>query len=78
MGKTLSLPDDLYDRLENAAHQKGLKNIEQLLESWQIAEDDLLKRRETVDKIDALRNRLFQRYGQMPDSTDLIREDRTR
>jgi len=78
MGKTLSLPDDLYDRLENAAHQKGLKNIEQLLESWQIAEDNLLKRRETVEKIDALRNKLFQKYGQMADSTDLIREDRAR
>lgn len=78
MSKTLSLPDDLYERLENAAHQKGFKNIEQLLESWQLAEIDLLKRRETVDKIDALRNRLFQRYGQMPDSVDLIREDRAR
>lgn len=78
MGKTLNLPDDLYNRLENAARQKGLKNIEQLLESLQIAEDNLLKRRETVSKIDNLRNRLFQRYGQMPDSVDLIHEDRVR
>ena len=78
MGKTLSLPDDLYDRLENVARQKGLKSIEQLLESLQIAEDNLLERRETVDKVDALRNRLFQRYGQMPDSVDLMREDRAR
>ncbi len=78
MGKTLSLPDDLYDRLENAARQKGLKNIQQLLESLQVTEDNLLQRQETVSKIDNLRNRLFQRYGQMPDSVDLIHEDRAR
>jgi hypothetical protein len=78
MGKTLNLPDDLYSRLEKAARQKGLKNIEQLLESLQIAEDTPLQRRESVNKIDSLRDRLFQRYGQMPDSVDLLREDRAR
>ena len=78
MSKILSISDDLYERLEHAARQKGLKSIEQLLESWQTAEDNLGKRRETVDRIGALRSRLFQRYGEMPDSVDLIREDRDR
>jgi hypothetical protein len=78
MSKTLHISDDLYERLEHVARQKGLSNIEQLLESWQLAEDRLHKRREAVDKIDALRNRLFYTYGQMPDSADLIREDRGR
>lgn len=32
MGKTLSISDGLYARLEFAAHQKGLSNIVQLLE----------------------------------------------
>ena len=54
------------------------KSTTMRLEPCQIVEDNVLKRRETVDKIDALRNRLFQRYGQMPDSVDLIREDRAR
>ena len=78
MSKTLSISDDLYERLESATRQKGLKNIEQLLESWQFAKDDLQIRRESVDKVDALRNRLFHKYGEMSDSVDLIREDRER
>ena len=78
MGKTLNISDSLYKRLELVARQKGLHTIEQLLESWQIAEDNLHKRQETVAKIDALRNRLFHKYGQMSDSIDFIREDRAR
>ena len=78
MSKTLSISDDLFERLEYVARQRGLNNIEQLLESWQIAEDTPHKRQETVDKIDTLRNRLFHTYGQMPDSVDLVREDRAR
>ncbi len=78
MSKTLVISDDLYERLEYVAHQKGLKSIEKLLESWQAAENDLSKRREIVDRIDVLRSRLFRTYGQMPDSVDLIREDRAR
>jgi hypothetical protein len=74
----LRISDGLYERLEHIARQKGLNNIEQLLESWQLAEDKLHKRRETVDKIDALRDQLFHTYGQMLDSVELIREDRGR
>ena len=78
MSKTLNISDDLYKRLEHAAHQRGLKSIEQLLDTWQFSEDDLSKRRKTIEKIDALRSRLFRTYGEMPDSVDLIREDRDR
>ena len=78
MSKSLVISDDLYESLDNAAHQKGLESVEQLLETWQTAENDLRRRRKTVEKIDSLRSRLFQVYGKMPDSVDLIREDRTR
>lgn len=78
MSKTLSISDDLYERLECAVRQKGFNSIEQLLESWQTVEDNLHKRGAAVDKIAALRNRLFHKYGQMPDSVDLIRQDRAR
>ena len=78
MSKSLVISDDLYERLENSAHQKGLESVEQLLETWQTAENDLRRRRKTVEKIDSLRSRLFQVYGKMPDSVDLIREDRGR
>jgi hypothetical protein len=36
------------------------------------------ERHETVAQIRALRQRLWSRYGEMPDSADLIREDRDR
>lgn len=78
MGKTLNISDDLYDRLDQAARQQGMKNIEQLLETWQSSEGDLHKRKKVVERIDTLRARFFSTYGQMPDSIDLIREDRGR
>lgn len=78
MGKTLNISDDLYDRLDQAARQRGMKNVEQLLETWQASEGDLHKRQKVVERIDTLRARFFSTYGQMPDSVDLIREDRGR
>jgi hypothetical protein len=78
MGKTLNISDDLYDRLDQAARQRGLKNVEQLLETWQSYQGDLHKRQKVVERIDALRERFFSTYGQMPDSVDLICEDRGR
>lgn len=78
MGKTLNISDDLYDRLDQAARQRGMKNIEQLLETLQSSEDDLHRRQRVVERIATLRARFFSTYGQMPDSVDLIREDRSR
>ena len=42
------------------------------------AEDDPALRVQAVANIDALRARLYSKYGQLPDSVDLIREDRDR
>ncbi len=78
MTRILSISDDLYNRLEAATQQRGLDSIERLLEEWPLENDDLHQRQETVRQIDALRERLFATYGEMPDSTDLIREDRAR
>jgi ribbon-helix-helix CopG family protein len=78
MSRTLTLPDELYERLESLARSRGLGSIEELLEQWQSDADELEQRRETVRRIDALREELFARYGEMPDSTPLIREDRDR
>lgn len=38
----------------------------------------LSQRREAVGRIDALREQLFAKYGEMPDSVELLREDRAR
>jgi hypothetical protein len=78
MSHELVIPDSLYSRLEEAARLRGLNNVEQLLEAWQAEEAELRQRRAVVREIDKLRERLFATYGEMPDSTDLIREDRSR
>jgi hypothetical protein len=78
MSRTLTISDALYDRLEASAHMHGMTSIEQLLEAWQAREDELLRRQDVVRQIDALRERLFATYGELPDSTAFIREDRER
>jgi lipase chaperone LimK len=42
------------------------------------ADNSLSQRKEAVRKIDALREQLFAKYGEMPDSVELLREDRAR
>jgi len=78
MRKSLMISDALYQRLEMTAQIRGLQTIEQLLEQWQANEDQVRQRAVTVNRIDAIRDRLMATYGEMPDSTDLIREDRER
>jgi hypothetical protein len=77
MSRTLTVSDDVYERLEMTARRRGLESVEQLLEEWQL-DDDIQTRQANVDRIDALRKRLFTKYGQMADSTALLREDRAR
>jgi hypothetical protein len=92
MSRTLTIPDALYQRLEAAARSRGLESVERLIEQWDLPtpagpppaaparpdEAELRRRDEVVRRIDELRERLFLKYGTMPDSTDLIREDRER
>ncbi len=77
------IPNDLYARLDTVARRRGV-SIEELLRSWQLDDErdsadvgaeDLLRRRAAFDRIAALGEELFARYGEMPDSTELIRED---
>lgn len=77
MSRTLTISDELYARLEREAQIRGL-SIERLLEEWQSSDASLHQRKDVVRGIDALREHLFSKYGEMPDSTDLLREDRAR
>jgi hypothetical protein len=77
MSRTVVVSDDVYERLEATARRRGLQSVEQLLEAWQ-PDDDIQRRQATVDRIDALRERLFAKYGEMADSAVLLREDRNR
>lgn len=78
MSRTLTISDELYARLQAEARSHGLKTVEELLDRIQIPEAELSRREDVVREIDHLRERLFARYGQMPDSVDLLREDRAR
>ncbi len=78
MSRTLTISDKLYQRLEAEAVARGFENVEQLLEEHASNGSNLPQRRAVVDNIDRLRNRLFTKYGEMPDSTNLIHEDRSR
>ena len=78
MSHTITISDSLYARLEAAARQRGLNSIEQLLEVLPITEDEIRLRQEVVAQIDRLREQLLATYGPMPDSVELIRDDRAR
>lgn len=77
MSRTLTIPDELYARLEATAANRGV-SIQQMLEEWQAYEQEIHRRQEFVREVDALRENLFTTYGEMEDSVDLIRSDRAR
>ncbi|HWQ12620.1 MAG TPA: hypothetical protein VNL77_07470 [Roseiflexaceae bacterium] len=78
MSQTLTISDTLYTQLEQAAHERGFTSIEQLLEAWYAFDAELHRRQQIVQQIDHLRDRLYTRYGEMPDSVELLRQDRDR
>jgi predicted CopG family antitoxin len=78
MSRTITISDELYARLEAEARARGLNNIEHLLEEREQSESDLNERHRVVKRIDDLRERLFIKYGEMPDSVELLRADRNR
>jgi hypothetical protein len=56
----------------------ALPAIEQLLETWQAFDAERQRRQYIVQRIDQIRERMFTTYGEMPDSVELLREDRAR
>ncbi len=78
MSRTITISDELYARLEAEAQARGLSNIERLLEERGQSDSDLNERQRVVKRIDDLRERLFIKYGEMPDSVELLRADRNR
>ena len=77
MSHTLTISDDVYDRLTSTARRRGLSSVEELLETWQ-SHDDLQTRQTAVARIDALREHIFNTHGEQGDSTALLRDDRAR
>lgn len=78
MSHTLTIPDELYVRPDQTAKQCGLSDVPALLEQWQASAEQLQERRQAVQRMESLRARLEATYGEMLDSTELIRIDRER
>jgi len=74
---SVEIPDALYTSLEEEARRRDLSSVEALIAAWQ-SENDLHARHAAAAHIDALRERLAATYGEMPDSVELLREDRLR
>lgn len=74
--KTITISDALYERLSQTARSQGLSAIDQLLEQWEAEMQAREQRRLVVEQITSLRESLQVKYGMMPDSVELIREDR--
>ena len=77
MSRTLTVSDQVYSRLTEIAAERGLTSVEQLLATFTSTEANL-HRSAAVRRVDELRTELTAPYGQMPDSVDLVREDRAR
>jgi predicted CopG family antitoxin len=78
MSRTITISDELYERLQAEARTRGMNSIEQLLEQLQTPASEQSDRHQVVGEINDLRQRLLAKYGQLPDSTPLLREDRAR
>ncbi len=76
MSVTLTVSEEAYKKLENVARSRGFDDVGKFLDEWEELES--ANRREVVDDIRLFRERMKEKYGVMPDSTDLIREDRMR
>lgn len=77
MNQMLTISENLYNRLATEAQLRNL-SIEQLLDEWERRESELKRREETVREINELREQIFAKHGEMPDSVELLREDRSR
>jgi hypothetical protein len=75
--QTLTISVELYERLVAEAHLRGI-TIEQLLEEWERKDSEIRRRQEAGQRADEIFERMAAKYGMMPDSAELIREDRKR
>lgn len=78
----VEISEQLYQQLTKTAEKDGFATLEEflgeLLKQWQARESELERRRNVVSQVDALYTRLRAKYGVMPDSVELVRQDRSR
>lgn len=75
--QTLTISADLYDCLMAEAQLRGI-SVEELLDEWERKDSEIRRRQEVGREIDEIFERMAAKYAVMPDSAELIREDRER
>ncbi len=76
MSVTITVSEETYQKLKNVAESRGFEKVEDFLGEWEKLER--ANRRKVVNDIVAFRQKMKKKYGVMPDSAELIREDRMR
>jgi hypothetical protein len=77
MNRTVAISEAVFDRLVHIARDEGLPNIEALLERW-ASSFGPSPQEMAIQQIRKDRSEILAKYGEQPDSTTLIREDRDR
>jgi hypothetical protein len=81
MSVTLTISEETYENLKSLAQLRGFKSIEQFLENDKMLVErrmELERRQKLGAEMKKLREKIFREHGVMPNSVDLIREDRER
>jgi len=76
MSVTITISDEAFQKLQNIAQSKGFEDVEKFLDGWE--ELETANRREVVNGILEFHEKMKEKYGVMPDSTEILREDRMR
>ncbi len=87
MSVTINIPEKTYKSLERQTYKREMESVEQFLEKLTEQfeeiesterEEKLAERREVVNDILKFQKKMEEKYGVMPDSTEILREDRMR
>ncbi len=73
----IEIQEELFDWLRTEAKRRNLEDIESVIQELQ-RDEERRRRHEVGKRIDKLREEIYAKYGEMPDSVELIREDRQR
>ncbi len=76
MSVTFTISEETYQKLKNIAQSKGFEDVGKFLDEWE--ELELTNRHEVVDGILKFHEKMKEKYGVMPGSTEILREDRIR
>lgn len=76
MSRTLTLPDYLYNRLEDAARRQGIDEVAWIAARLPPSPEELERRGQLVADALSFREQMGPKYGEQPDSVAMIREER--